>query len=347
MRQLETDAPSLAAFDRLCQASCGPVGIAVSGGSDSLALLYLAHEWANLNQRDLIALTFDHRLRSASAGEAAQVAAISRDLGVDHDTLHWDQPVGRQSVARRARHAALAQAVKAEGGSLLLTGHTADDQAETFLMRARQGSTWYGLAGMQPVSLSPVWPEGEGVRIARPLLEERRTDLRSILRNKGAKWVEDPTNDNPAYERVRMRQMLAASPSLFDRVSRCQADLAILRAIEDVRLGCWLRDHVRVSGTGGLDVALGPLGLESAARGMGLLIQFVAGRGTSPRRDNLHSLADRLLSGRAFAGATLGGAMVRRKGEIVHLEPEPSLDRPDPLLIARLGPMRDMLLGQP
>ena len=347
MRQLETYPASLAAFDRLCGAASGPVGVAVSGGSDSLALLYLAQEWARLRQRGVMAFTFDHRLREASAGEAAEVARISRALGGEHRTLVWDEPVGRQSAARRARHAALAEALKAAGGAILLTGHTADDQAETFLMRARQGSTWYGLAGMQPVSLSPVWPEGAGVRIARPLLAARRTDLRSLLADLRVGWADDPTNDNPAYERVRMRHMLAAMPGLFDAIARCQSDLAALRAIEDTRLGRWLRDHVQVSGGGGLDAALAPLGRESAARGIGLLIQFVTGRETPPRRDNLQSLTDRLLSQRAFPGATLGGAMVTRKGALVHLVSEEGPDRPDSLLNARLGAMRGLFLGQP
>ena len=80
MRQLESLPACLAAFDRLCVAESGPVGVAVSGGSDSLSLLYLAQEWARLRQRSLIAFTFDHRLREASAGEAAEVARISRAL---------------------------------------------------------------------------------------------------------------------------------------------------------------------------------------------------------------------------------------------------------------------------
>lgn len=347
MRQLETCPARLAAFDRLCGASRGPVAVAVSGGSDSLALLYLAQGWACSRQRDLIALTFDHGLREASAGEARHVARISRQLGVEHRTLVWDQPVSRQTLARRARHAALAQALNTAGGAIVLTGHTADDQAETFLMRARQGSTWYGLAGMQPVSQSPVWPEGAGVRIARPLLANRRTELQSLLVELGVRWVDDPTNHDRAYERVRMRQLLATMPGLFDAISRCQSDLAGLRVVEDMRLGRWLRDHVQVSGRGGLIVSLTPLERESAARGIGLLIQFVTGREAPPRRDNLQSLTDRLLSQRAFSGATLGGAMVTRKGASVHLVSERGPDRPDSLLNVRLSAMRGLFLGQP
>ncbi len=346
MRQLETRPPALAAFDRLCPAGTGPVGVAVSGGSDSLALLYLSHDWAQARGRNLIAFTFDHRLRDASAGEAVRVGETCRSLGIRHETLQWDAPVSRQSAARRARHAALACALKAHGGMVLLTGHTTDDQAETFLMRARQGSTWYGLAGMQAVSPSPVWPEGAGVRIARPLLTARRSDLRNMLEARGADWVEDPTNDNPAYERVRMRQLLAGAPGLHARISRCLDDLGALRAIEDVRLGRWLRDHVRVSGTSQIDADMTMLGPESATRGMGFLIQAVTGRETPPRREKLQSLADRARASRAFAGATLGGAKVSRKGTIVHLVPETGLDGPDPLLIRRLDDVRDLLLGK-
>ena len=318
----------------------------MSGGSDSLALLHLSHDWAQARGRDLIAFTFDHRLRDASAGEAARVGEICRALGIRHETLQWDAPVSRQSAARRARHAALACALKAQGGAVLLTGHTADDQAETFLMRARQGSTWYGLAGMQVLSPSPVWPEGNGVRIARPLLTARRSDLRHMLKSRGADWVDDPTNDNPVYERVRMRQLLAGSPGLQTRISRCLDDLTALRAIEDVRLGRWLRDHVRVSGTAQIDADMRMLGPESAARGLGILIQGLTGRETPPRRENLQSLADRARASRAFAGATLGGAKVSRKGTIVHLVPETGLDGPDPLLIRRLDDVRDLLLGK-
>ncbi|WP_373005536.1 tRNA lysidine(34) synthetase TilS [Hyphomonas sp.] len=316
----------------------------MSGGSDSLALLHLSHDWAQARGRDLIAFTFDHHLRDASADEAVRVGEICRALGIRHETLQWDAPVSRQSAARRARHAALACALKAHGGAILLTGHTADDQAETFLMRARQGSTWYGLAGMQALSPSPVWPEGEGVRIARPLLTARRSDLRYELKSRGADWVEDPTNDNPVYERVQMRQLLAGSPGLHAQISRCLTDVTALRAIEDVRLGRWLRDHVSVSGVAHITADMTMLGPESGARGMGILIQAVTGRETPPRRENLQSLADRVRAPRAFAGATLGCAKVSRQGNIVHLVPEAGLDGPDPLLIRRLTDLQGLLL---
>jgi tRNA(Ile)-lysidine synthase len=341
VRQLEGLAPRLAAFDRLCHDAHGPVGIAISGGSDSLALLFIAHEWARARGRKLAALTFDHRLRTAAAGEAARVATICRDLHIPHETLRWDEPVNQQSSARRARHAALALALKAQGGTHLLTGHTADDQAETFLMRARQGSGWYGLAGMQALTMSPVWPEGEGVRIARPVLSEKREDLRTLLHARGQVWIEDPSNENLAYERVRMRRLLAGAPETAERISRCMAELAGLRAIEDRRLGRWLCDHVQVSeAEDGIEVDLGTLSPDAAVRGLALLIQAVTGRETPPRRENTANLAQRLMTEAPFAGATLGGAKLVRKAGRVHLMPEAGRDGPETLVSRRIDGLR-------
>ncbi|MDP1556345.1 MAG: ATP-binding protein, partial [Hyphomonas sp.] len=112
----------------------GPIGLAVSGGSDSITLLHLAHRWARPRGAKLLVLTVDHRLRPAAAAEAAGVARLAGDLGLPHLTLVWEAPMARQSAARRARHALLATALKSAGGQLLLTGHTASDQAETVLM---------------------------------------------------------------------------------------------------------------------------------------------------------------------------------------------------------------------
>lgn len=303
--------------------SAGPVGLAVSGGSDSLALMHLAARWARPQQRDLLVLTVDHGLRPEAAAEAAFVAAEARALGLDHRTLRWTAPVARQAAARRARHALLASALSEAGGQLLLTGHTADDQAETFLIRARQGSGWYGLAGMRSLSLSPVWPEGEGIWIHRPLINLGRAALRRDLREIGARWVEDPSNDNPVFERVRVRQMLAASPGLARRIHACQVRFALLRAVEDVALASWLEREVQVGPERRIEVSSTALPPERLARAFGVLIQIAAGRETPPRSDALARLASRVNREPAFRGATLGGVRLRlSRGKLV-LSAEP------------------------
>lgn len=301
----------------------GPIGLAVSGGSDSLALMHLASGWARLRGAKLLVLTVDHGLRAEAAQEAAFVAAAARGLNLEHQTLRWTSPVPRQSAARRARHALLASALRRAGGRLLLTGHTADDQAETFLMRARQGSGWYGLAAMRDWSMSPVWPEGAGVWIGRPLLTVRRAALRQMLIGQGGRWVDDPSNANPAFERARVRALLSAHPGLTGRLLALQHRFALLRSLEDLALAQWLGARVSCPEAGPVTASLGDLPPERAARALGILIQCVSGRETPPRSEALASMAARMRDA-GFRGATLGHVRLRpRKGQFV-LEPETS-----------------------
>jgi tRNA(Ile)-lysidine synthase len=324
----------------------GPVGLAVSGGSDSIALLHLAARW---RPEGLRVFTVDHRLRTASAAEAETVAALCRKLGLAHETLVWTSPSSGQPAARRARHALLASALKAAGGQLLLTGHSATDQAETVLMRVRQGSGWYGLAAMRALSLSPVWPQGAGVWIARPLLGETRGALRGWLGGQGAEWVDDPSNANPAFERVRVRARLAASgDALTARILRCQQGAARLRAIEDARLAAWLGARVEILGSGGVRLSLAGLAPETAARALGVLLQCVGGRETPPRSAALAALVARIEGGPAFRGATLGGVRLRpvRGGTALFPETGGQPGSPDSaLLTARVSAFRRLFIN--
>ena len=313
----------------------GPIGLAVSGGSDSTALLHLAYRWAARRSKTLLVLTVDHRLRPEAAEEAVAVASVCHRLGLAHQTLAWDTPVPRQSSARRARHALIAAALRGAGGKLLLTGHTATDQAETVLMRARQGSGWYGLAGMRALSLSPVWPEGDGIWIARPLLTETRASLRGWLEGEGLGWIDDPSNVNPAFERVRVRSRL--SSGLFQRTLACQRNFADLRRIEDAVLANWLGRDVDVMPDGIVRACLAGLTPERAARALGLLIQAIAGRETPPRTESLAGLAVRCLDPAGFRGATLGGVCLRpdRSGLTLFAEPGRGKIAPDSAAVAR------------
>lgn len=183
------------------------IGIALSGGSDSMALLHLAAIWAKSRGIPLKAATIDHRLRPEAGQEAIEAGRICSALGIRHQIIVWqDHPASGNiaQAARQARHRLLSRWASREGLAAIATGHTQDDLAETLLMRLRRGSGLDGLAAMAETS------EIEGQIWLRPLLDCSRQGLRDWLTARGHNWVEDPSNSDPRYERARMRTAIAA-----------------------------------------------------------------------------------------------------------------------------------------
>ncbi|MBX9635479.1 MAG: tRNA lysidine(34) synthetase TilS [Magnetospirillum sp.] len=181
------------------------VVVAVSGGSDSLALALLAHNWAQSLGGGAMAVTVDHRLRPDSSVEAARVGQWLAARQVPHRILAWDgaKPAADlQAAARAARYGLLETFCRGEGVLHLLLGHHADDQAETLLLRLGRGSGVDGLAGMASVQ------EGFFLRKLRPFLAQPRARLAATLTALGQDWVEDPSNRNAAFARARLRAVM-------------------------------------------------------------------------------------------------------------------------------------------
>lgn len=183
----------------------GRLGLAVSGGPDSLALLLLAR--AAMPDR-IAAATVDHGLRPEAAQEAEMVARVCAALNVPHRTLRVEVPAGNvQSQARAARYAALAEWMEAEGLEALATAHHADDQAETLLLRLNRGSGASGLAGVRARGLVP----NTRLPLVRPLLGWRRAELAGIVSAAGIDAAQDPSNLDDRFDRVRIRKALAGA----------------------------------------------------------------------------------------------------------------------------------------
>ena len=181
--------------------------LAVSGGPDSIALMWLAARWRRTLARGprLVAVTVDHGLRAEAKAEARDVKRLARALDLPHRTMRWTgakPKTGLPAAARAARYRLLAQAARASGATHILTAHTRDDQAETLLMRLLRGSGIAGLAAMARQS------ERDGVLLARPFLHVSKSQLIATLKKAKLGFADDPTNRDPSFTRPRLRTLM-------------------------------------------------------------------------------------------------------------------------------------------
>jgi tRNA(Ile)-lysidine synthase len=275
------------------------IGVGVSGGADSVALLLLLTELRAKLGIVVSAAHFNHKLRGkASEADEKFVATLAERLGV---TLH----VGRADVARKAKHdkanledaarraryAFFERLVEQGAVDIVATAHTMDDQAETVLAHILRGTGIAGLAGIHPVA----------AHATRPLLGFRREELRKYLRGKKQTWCEDATNRDTARTRARMRKILLPllvkqfNPAVVEHLAAL-AGRARAQASFVERLAQQLfQKNVTFDGKTarvGLAELLVPVGLEQADDPSGILrarlIQEIAER-TRQRRGQLSS----------------------------------------------------------
>lgn len=181
------------------------LGVALSGGGDSTALLHILHSCLEGEDTEIFAATVNHGLREGAEAEARQAAVLCESLGIEHTLLYWrgwDMQGNLQAQARSARYQLLTDWARSRDITVLALGHTADDQAETVLMRMARMSGVTGLSGM------PVRRTVDGVTVFRPLLQTSRKMLRHYLCQHDIPWSEDPSNEDPRFERVRVRQAM-------------------------------------------------------------------------------------------------------------------------------------------
>lgn len=320
------------------------IALAVSGGGDSMAMLTLAHNWARVWGVRLWVVTVDHGLRAESAAEAAMVAEECALLGHPHATLrwHWDGQGNLMDAARRAR-LSLIDRWRA-GLDHVLMAHTQDDVAETFLMRLKRGSGAEGLSAMQACvkacphqGAKPALPARDvcwtapppspvddqiqlpGFRVLRPCLDMSRAELRHYLRTLQGRWVDDPTNDDTTYDRVRMRKLLdvldaeglsrdtlsatahrltRARNALNARARDVTARITHEESLNGLRTGAVLIDRDGFAETEE----------DTRLRILAQALRWVASAEYRPRLQSLEQLAERLMAG---GMGTLHGCDVR------------------------------------
>jgi tRNA(Ile)-lysidine synthase len=319
------------------------IGLAVSGGPDSMAMLALA---AAAFPAQVIAATVDHGLRAESADEAAMVALHCATAGIAHETLCIATPPNAgdniQAWARQERYALLRRWAVESGAASLATAHHADDQAETFLMRAARGSGLSGLAAVRArqdvdVTMDVVATESPGTTtltlhgqplcLVRPLLSWRHHELVAIAEALGIPVVDDPSNSDDRFDRTRFRRLLAAAPWIDPvQIGRSAANLAEVDA--DLRaISQWLLNERGLLAASDVEAKLDVSGLPRSVRrylarmaidhvimmnGMGGAHWF--------QNSNIESLLDALEAGK---GATHAEVMASAKGDVWHFREAP------------------------
>jgi len=325
---------SAGAFDRL-MAALGPferhpaVAVAVSGGPDSIALLSLAADWAARRDGTVLALTVDHGLRPEAADEARLVETVAARLGVCHRTLVWsgEKPkTGLQEAARAARYLLLGAACEAAGILHLLVAHHWDDQVETHLMRRDRGSGPDGLAGMS-ARLATAWGQ-----VLRPLLTVPKTALLAHVAERGLPCVDDPSNRDRRFTRVRVRENRRDTDDRAVHVGLCAA--AAARAGAEADVAAFLACHAAVD-AGGEGVLIDREALRARAsevrrRILTFCLARVGGAPYPPRGERLARLDERLTLDEDMRRRTLAGCLIgftNRGGERwVSVRPEAARD---------------------
>lgn len=300
--------------------------VAISGGSDSTGLLIALHSALSQSTipHSLVAATVDHALRPGSADEALAVSRLCASLGIPHLVRTWqgEKPsTGIPAAAREARYGLLADAATALGADVIVTGHTADDQDETITMRARRGGDdGLGLSGMARAVLFDrrIW-------VLRPFLEVRRQAIRDMLDRRRIGWIDDPSNVDRRFERVRVRlEGSPPSPALPDdraanrrRLSDAAADL--VSRFATIHAGCLIRLSPQTKNAPP----------EVLRHALATLVAIAGGRPHRPGAGALDRLM-RLVATEAAGRTTLSGALIqcRRDGIFLLRENRDVLPRP-------------------
>lgn len=315
-----------------------PLAVAVSGGSDSMALMHLVAGWARAvaltftlpkSVAPVLVITVDHGLRPDSGAEAEFVSREAARLGLAHAILRWTGPKPRtaiQEAARNARYALICERIGSEALAAprpVLVAHHLDDQAETFLMRLARGGGIDGLGGMRARE-ERIWvrlahPVDERrISFHRPLLSIPKVRLEATLRGLGGGYLQDPSNEDPRHERVRLRALHAERQRLgltSEALGLAARRLASARSALETARHALARAAVELHGGAAatLDTRLlleaSP---ELALRVLQAVIGAFGGQKVAPARSQVERLLARL--GERRLAVTLGGTIIRRAG---------------------------------
>jgi tRNA(Ile)-lysidine synthase len=294
-----------------------PIVVGCSGGADSMALTLMLAEYCKISGNSMLAVTVDHALRKESASEARKVKEWLTKRSIEHTVLTWQGPKPKsniQEVARKARYALLAEFCVQQKAHHLVLAHTKEDQAETFLLRLARGSGVDGLSCMAPVS------RRNGITLLRPLLHVSKAELIAYLKRKKQAYVDDPSNTNTKYDRVKFRNAMPALSALGITVEKLASTAQAMRRARvslEAATQAIMSEAVSFYPEGYALIKPFVAPEEITLRILAHLVMYIGGHEVKPRLEETEQL-HRALQHKPFKGATLGGCQfIAHKGNIL------------------------------
>ena len=283
------------------------IGVACSGGADSLALTLLLNNWAKTHGKEIIAFHVDHKLRPTSTWEATHLSEWLKTHNVTHEVLTWNHSGVKtriQERAREARYQLLNAAARKHSIQYMLLAHHLKDQEETFWMRLSKGSGTDGLSAMKPLA------QKEGITYLRPLLNVSPERLRLYLNSIQQPWIQDPSNENPKYLRIRLRSLLEEEGYSLDKtLSKLQEDSDYIHS----EVEKWMFENL-IQNEDSIQVPYCKLKLLHTALGKRVLQKLIQKVSPSPypkRNDALSQLWSKLQDPK-FQRGTLGNCVIKK-----------------------------------
>ena len=299
--------------------------VAVSGGSDSMALTILASVWAEKNGIKFTALTVDHNLRPEAKLEAEQVHKWCEKYKINHKILTYTGEIPTsniEAVAREYRYKLLTDYMKKNSISHLFIAHNQDEQRETFFLNLARGSGVYGLCGMPEIS------NRFDIQIVRPMLSFTKAEIKEFLTSISQDWIEDPSNSDTKYKRVRIRNLKELIDTLGlsnERLNDTMKNMERVRDSIEFFVEKCIKDSVISNGAKLLidrdEFLYYPA--EIALRTLEKLIKTFSKSEYPPRFESLENLYLKIKSGNLAHGITLSKLKISfDKAKNIVFEPE-------------------------
>ena len=300
------------------------IAVALSGGADSLALTLLLKNWAKENAVDFVALTVDHRLRKNSAREAIKVHKWMERYNINHSILTYGGKIPTsniEAIAREYRYQMLFDYCKKNQIKYLFIAHNADEQTETFLLNLSRGSGVYGLCGMTK------FQERNEINIVRPMLCFSKVEIKNYLKSIHQKWIEDPSNKDNKYKRVRIRKIKKLLDTLElsnERINNTIENMQRAKEAIDFFVDDFMNKITKnESGDICFDIKLlKGYPEEIIIRSLAKIFQTLANKNYPPRFENLKNIYDNIKNNSLGKGMTLYGFKIFVKQNNIIIEKE-------------------------